>query len=63
MMHERMLQFPCHEDSVVTSAEIVQATMILQVASSVEDINNHCIAFCKEFKVEVLHAARSRVSL
>ena len=30
----------------------------LQVASSVEDLNNHCIAFCKEFHVEVLKSSR-----
>ena len=35
--------------------------MAVQVASSVEDINNHCIAFCKEFKVEVLQSAKTRV--
>ncbi|KAA6428100.1 MAG: hypothetical protein FRX49_02761, partial [Trebouxia sp. A1-2] len=29
-----------------------------QVASSVEDLNNHCIAFCKEFRVEVLKPSR-----
>ncbi|KAL3149135.1 hypothetical protein ABBQ32_001972 [Trebouxia sp. C0010 RCD-2024] len=30
-----------------------------QVASSVEDLNNHCIAFCKEFHVEVLKPSRT----
>lgn len=30
----------------------------LQVASSVEDLNNHCIAFCKDFHVEVLKPSR-----
>ncbi|DBA97431.1 hypothetical protein WJX77_010396 [Trebouxia sp. C0004] len=29
-----------------------------QIASSVEDLNNHCIAFCKEFRVEVLKPSR-----
>ena len=37
--------------------------MVLQVASSVEDINNHCMAFCKEFKVEVLQSAKARVRI
>lgn len=39
----------------------VDQAWLLQVASSVEDINNHCIAFCKEFKVEVLQSAKARV--